>query len=258
MLLDQARKEAIREMIAETIVNEMRQNSAYDVFMEIDSDKDDEVNPKELLEFLLSKGVHAKPDEIMSFLKQADLNHNGTLDLIEFFNYLQKQTMTRIDYFKKYPKLERASIEEQAIGVAGQASSYSDDQIIDEIEEKIFEYMISKKIKILKLHEMMDKDKNQSIGRPEFRNFFKNRIGIELTRKDLDVIFHRFDKDNDGSISVKEFVGHLKEAINKRKSLKYYLTFYFTCLIHFSNFKGISDHQWLVKYPLRSKIYSYS
>lgn len=62
----------------------------------------------------------------------------------------------------------------------------------------------------------MDKDKNSSVGRPEFRAFFKNKIGVDLTKRDLDVVFSRFDKDSDGAISVKEFVDHLKGAINMR------------------------------------------
>jgi len=80
--------------------------------------------------------------------------------------------------------------------------------------------MMANKVKILKLHEMIDKDKSQSIGRTEFKTFFKNKIKVDLTRRDLDVVFKTFDKDNDGSISVKEFVEHLKKAINNRNSLK--------------------------------------
>lgn len=80
--------------------------------------------------------------------------------------------------------------------------------------------MIANKVKLLRLSEMIDKDKSQAISRPEFRSFFKNKIKVDLTKRDLDVIFKTFDKDNDGSISEKEFMEHLKNAINKRHSLK--------------------------------------
>lgn len=209
-------------MIAESVIEQMRRRSALDVFMEIDSDKDDEIDMAELQRFLSAIGVKgAKPEELTSFLRHLDTNKNGTVDLIEFMNYISKETNTsKMVYYKRYPKMERegAAI---AIGAMAQGENiFSDEQIITQIEEKIFEYMIKKKVKILKLHEQMDKDKNQSVGRPEFKAFFKNKIGVDLTKRDIDVIFQRFDKDHDGSISVKEFVDHLKSAINMRKSLK--------------------------------------
>lgn len=127
-----------------------------------------------------------------------------------------------MQFFRKYPKVESHNDQGYVeLGPSAQQNiQFSDDQIITEIEEKIFDFMMANKVKILKLHEMIDKDKSQSIGRTEFKTFFKNKIKVDLTRRDLDVVFKTFDKDNDGSISVKEFVEHLKKAINNRNSLK--------------------------------------
>ncbi|EAR83902.1 EF hand protein (macronuclear) [Tetrahymena thermophila SB210] len=219
-LLDQSRIEAIREMVSDIIINEMRTRSAIDVFSEIDSDNNDEIDANEMQQWLLRYGLRATPDEIRKFLKTFDVNNNNTLDLIEFMKYVQKESnASRILYYEKYPKLERANVDDK-FGSYNQSTVVSDDQIIHDIEEKIFKYMIDKKLKIFDLHHQIDKDKNNSLGRQELSTFFKNKFGIQLTRRDMDVVFQTFDKDKDGQISLKEFVEHLKNAINIRKSLK--------------------------------------
>ena len=64
MLLDKSRQDALRDMISEKIISDMKTKSALDVFNEIDHDKDDLIDPSELMVYIMESGIKAKRDEV--------------------------------------------------------------------------------------------------------------------------------------------------------------------------------------------------
>lgn len=51
-------------MISEKIISDMKTKSALDVFNEIDHDKDDLIDPSELMVYIMESGIKAKRDEV--------------------------------------------------------------------------------------------------------------------------------------------------------------------------------------------------
>jgi len=64
VLLDKSRQDALRDMISEKIISDMKTKSALDVFNEIDHDKDDLIDPSELMVYIMESGIKAKRDEV--------------------------------------------------------------------------------------------------------------------------------------------------------------------------------------------------
>ena len=93
----------------------MKNRSALDVFSEIDQDKDDLIDPSELMSFIMNQGIKAKRDEVQSFLQHVDSNKDGKIDLIEFMNYISKEEkMSKMQFYKKYPKIDNNRNQENA------------------------------------------------------------------------------------------------------------------------------------------------
>merc|ERR1711865_588068 len=66
------------------------------------------------------------------------------------------------------------------------------------------------------VYEAIDEDVNGSLDRDEIRESFKCILKLTVTDDEFDAIYHEMDKDEDGSVSFKEFKKFFKHP-NKQK-----------------------------------------
>lgn len=155
-------------------------------------------------------------------LKKLQQDTNGTLD--EKLAALQKAGQTAIQssgaslqkLVQSSNTLEEADISEQSDHTVQELQSY-DEQIkttfskrTSALEEEIFSTKMSsvKKEQLQEFHEtfkFFDKGNENKLGKNEFKAACA-AVGEDIVDQELDKVFKKYDKDNDGFINFEEFI----------------------------------------------------
>lgn len=56
----------------------------------------------------------------------------------------------------------------------------------------------------------MDKNKDNFVSKREMKDFFKDRVKLDMSSDDINIFAVYCDKNNDDRISVNEFINSLK------------------------------------------------
>jgi len=93
----------------------------------------------------------------------------------------------------------------------------SGDPILDNLREKLFEHGATGMLSLSRKFRIMDDNNNGLLDYDEFRKGMREcKIG-DLSENALKHLFHYFDKDDSGSITLDEFMFGIRGALNSRR-----------------------------------------
>jgi Ca2+-binding EF-hand superfamily protein len=172
-----------------------------DLFAEMDSDHNGELDKKEFLHGCLNVGIRISPQEINLVWPLFDSDGNGTIDTDELTTFLEDQRTGR----RTSTELRGISRQLRKSRIANK-SAYSTHlkAIAESVQASMLAIIAKEGITQEELFERLDLDCNTFLDRSEFLGGVR-RLGVSLSSDDLDVLWPALSLDADGTVSKHEW-----------------------------------------------------
>jgi len=214
-----AMDEDTQQAVAETIKMKMAEHNVNltDMFLALDKDRSGQITAKELQASLAQMQVHMSMTEIASLMMSFDEDFNGRISYSEFLQWMrqwgEEQTGLQWDQQKVDPRPDTAAIDAVQRKAA---QAFEEDRIerlktakadttYEQLIKKIAEAISEQQLKLRKIFNKHDKNKNGSLNKEEFRSAMQD-LGYNFSQEQIDAMYQHFDVDGNGKVNFWEFV----------------------------------------------------
>jgi Ca2+-binding EF-hand superfamily protein len=172
-----------------------------DLFGEMDSNHNGQLDKKEFLDGCLNIGITISPPEINLMWPLFDLDGNGFIDTDELSAFLEdrrtgrKTSMDMKDISKQLRK-------DRILNKTAYAARLK--IIVDALRERILVILANERITKEELFLRLDLDCGGTLDRSEFLGGLR-RLGIPLSLPDMNLLWPMFSLDADGDVSMHEW-----------------------------------------------------
>jgi Ca2+-binding EF-hand superfamily protein len=172
-----------------------------DLFHEMDSNHNGQLDKKEFLDGCLNVGISISPPEINLVWPLFDTNGNGLIDTDELSSFLEARRTGR----KTSVEMHAVSKQLRQHRIVNKSAYATRLKVIAEsLRESIFDIIAKEKITQEELFVRLDFDGGGSLDRSEILGGLR-RTGIPLSLTDMNLLWPMFSLDSDGAVGKHEW-----------------------------------------------------
>lgn len=218
--------ENTKKIIGQKFAERIHQTSQLNLFKELDVNQDGYISLLELKVYFLGLGLKFSDEELYSFIKAVDLDHDNKINIKEFLGYVLSGFTLSSERNMEPGSSERMRGGEyyddfNSVGSHLSSPKRKLDNVIGRMMENILNYMKNNKLTFLKLYEKIDRNSDNFLSKSELNDFLK-KIGLNVSSSETKALLDYFDENKDNKISIKEFVDHVKEFSANRNLYSLY------------------------------------